>query len=282
MPVQHTVLHEWHRPDEIASYEAQQLRHRGKFVIPFVLLSVAIIELFLVLPAYLLLKRISPETDFLSYAMVLSFLGFLTAAVFLCFQYCVYPRLLQKHKFLYAITSAGISFEQIGNPANTRRWVSLKGYWLSPHKRFPNLTVLHVLCRSSNKALPLVLPTGQLTEPLIATIHQYLPLIETPAKYDHIALSPLQYLTLLICTVAYSALAALFTANTCFTLLPVCAIFFLFLGPGTLLFLLLFTKRFLTNHNLQILAIYFNLAAIFLVVLFSLLLLLFRLSQAAR
>lgn len=272
------VSHEWERPDEIASYQAEQLRKRGKIYGPILSLSVVIIEILLLVPAYLLLKRVTPEYDSWPF-ILLFFAGLLMTAISLFFLYFLYPMLTRNYRYSYAITPKGICFQCRDNPATTQRWAKFRGYWLSQHEHFPDLTVLYIL-RKRKQPFPLVLPRGQDPQPIIDTINQHLSLIANPLPFQKITLLKRQHILLWLFTFGFSALMPVFLAQfDCPLLYPFGLVALFYFGPGTILLLITFRKRFLLNYYLHMSALHYNLLSILLSLLSMLLFVLFQISK---
>jgi len=258
------IIHEWDAPNEVISCEAIEFRKRWKKTSIRVIICVAMIEILLYLPIYLLISNPSVVelSENLS-SLTLPFLfGFPIAICGLLLLYVFLPFLMRRTKHTYRITNAGLEAQQnwelIKYP-----WKNIKGYWISQHKSLPQYSVLTFIYR--NKKCSVFLPERDFAQNITGTMAQLSTPVQ-PSQYERIRLTSKQCIFLCLLTLLYSSLSL-----ACFKFPDIIgsfALITLLFGPGTLGLFLCYKKKLFTKSELKGYALMINLIASYLV-LFS-------------
>jgi hypothetical protein len=150
----------------------------------------------------------------------------------------------------------------------------MEGYLLSNHEQLPEITVLWIHAHGTGRRL--YLPEDDLAHEIVRAVAERVPFVEEfPYSLRRIELSKGQYVYMCLFTFVYSILAAWYF-NYNYVVLHEGRHFWLFLplviafGPGTLGLLALFGKRLVKNNYLRACALIFNMTALSLSMLFSL------------
>ena len=152
---------------------------------------------------------------------------------------------------IFLITEKGIRMS-CGLKMFFEPWARIKGYWLSQHEQFPELTMVTLQLKKWKRTL--ILPEDEQADKIIGTISQRIPKVDLkePVDRPRTSLTKLQYIYLVILTLVYLIFFTYVILKTgsrnvqlAFVLLA------LLLGPGTLGSIHMFGKKSFKDNGIK-------------------------------
>jgi len=267
------IIHEWQSPEKIAVHDMRELFRQVKAAAPRILIFTGV----LLIALHLFMNKFLPEDAELSFTKAF-ILVFLFAIGLVCYIYLVYPLIIRYSRYKYKITDEGVNVSW-GGQSRLLRWNKITGYILAKHEQVSEISVISICAQDTIRRL--YLPEEDLAQEIIASVAERLPLLEqVPESLKRIELSKSQRLYLCLFTIIYSVLAAFYMVLAMPKKVgPFVFIVVMIFGPGTLGLSALFGRKLFKNKSLKVYAIVFNMVALGLIMLFSLLFLLYHFSK---
>lgn len=267
------IIHEWQSPEKIAVHDMRELFRQGKTGA----LRILIFTGALLIALHLFMNKFLPEDFEISFTKAF-ILIFLFTIGLVCYIYLVCPLIIRYSRYKYKITDEGVNVIG-GGQSRVLRWNKITGYILAKHEQVPEISVITICAQDTIRRL--YLPEEELAQEIIASVAERLPLLkQVPESLKRIELSKSQRIYLCLFTIIYSVLAAFYMVLAMPKKVgPFVFIVVMIFGPGTLGLSALFGRKLFKNKYLKVYAIVFNMVALGLIMLFSLLFLLYHFSK---
>ncbi|MBN2020607.1 MAG: hypothetical protein JW749_10340 [Sedimentisphaerales bacterium] len=279
--IKEEILFEWIRPREISIQFARFMNKTGIKDLPR---SVTIITVILAVLYFIFDYLIPPGV--LPKMPKAFFLVWLVGVGILLFFYFIGPWVKVLDRPRYRITNEYVKII-FGDNRKIHKWSNLKGYVLSDSESVPNQKVVYLL--TENKPVILQLPKNEMAEQIRKYIAERLPPFQNiPEIHKPVPFTFFEKLALILSTFVYSVGFALyivfgprysFGKKDWMPALLVAVV--LFLGPGTICSLSMFGRDFFKHKHLKGCAIFCNLVALHLLLLFFIILELYKLRREA-
>jgi hypothetical protein len=276
------ILFKWVEPRAVVIQEARSFNKYGLTVFPRIF---AIITVLLAILYFVFDYLFPPDIPF---NLLSAFLRvWLSGIGLLVFCYFLGPWLFIFQRTCYRITTERI---RIGSGEHLRilKWQDLTGYILSESQTVPGQRDITLLTDGRPRIIHL--PEDGLAEQIIQYIAGQLPVFQSipPSTYPA-QLTFLQKCCFVFCTILYSGAVAyciifnrelFFPKNRNEFVSLLFLVMILFFGPGTICSVGMFGWSFFKNKQNRGRALFFNVLGLVLLMLFSMILLLWKLKKA--
>jgi len=250
------ILHKWQQPQKINRFLADERWKSDKKSIPRIIIVLIVISV----PLHIFFKNVSPDEIDIPWDRI--FLVFyIVSILFVTIPSMTSPFFTRFSRTIFLITEKGIRMS-CGSKMFFEPWARIKGYWLSQHEQFPELTMVILQLKKWKRTL--ILPEDEQADKIIGTISQRIPKVDPkePVDRPRTSLTKLQYIYLVILTLVCSIFFTYVILKTgsrnvqlAFVLLA------LLLGPGTLGSIHMFGLKFFKDNGIKEAAVIFNLIA---------------------
>jgi|GEM_PF-1481804 len=275
------ILFEWVTSRSFAIQSAQAVNKHGLRAFPR---NVAIITVLLA-ALYFVFDYLFPPDP--SFNLLKIFLGpWLSGVVLLFFVYFVFPWICIFDFNRYRITDNGLRIVRGSHPGNFK-WHNLKGYIL--HESKTVLAHKDIVLLTDDSPRIIHLPDDGIAEQIIQCISERLPVFQSipPSAYQP-KLTFFQKCFFVFCTLLYSGGVSCYVVFKDIPSFPgsdsefggvILLILLLFFGPGTICSVGMFGLLFFKNKQHWGRAIFFNVCGAMLLMLFSMILLLWKIRR---
>jgi hypothetical protein len=263
----------WEKPKQVCIHEMKELFRQGKTAAPRILIFTA----GLLLIVHHFLNAVLPDDFGASFSR--AFIGVFVIAVWgVCSFYVIRPLIYGYSRCTYKITDKGIYATGGPRPWHLA-WGMMQGYFISPHDEISGIRILSI--RTASTVRELYLPESELADNIASLVAEKVRRLERiPESLRKMRLSEARYAWLLVLTIIFSVSAA-YCIITCPCPYIVGLILFaiMLFGPGTLGLALLHGRRFLKNRYLLSYAITFNMAAVAVTIMLTIMFFIYHLSK---
>jgi hypothetical protein len=268
------ILFEWTCPKEVSLLAAKAQFKRAKIIVPWFILITGIVWAVLCFAFDYLLPQ---DSGFSFGKLFVVGIIAITSASLLGYIVIIIDAILSRIR--YRITANKVFFRFSGGGRRFFRWRDAIGYKICNYEKFEGFPGVVIFYHKGRFGNSICLPRDERAEQITNYIAGRIPLLDAiPSPLETIKLTVLQKMWLCAFTGLYSlCISAFFVFYSHRLVLLIWAT--PFLGPGTIYLASAYKRRFLSNKNLQLFAIAFNVISFFLIALLTLWLFIWQMKK---
>jgi len=255
------ILFEWHTPQEIRDYQAKKSLRSSKRIIPITILVAVLLEIALLIPIVLILKKCGPEYEYLIWQLIKIFLLAIPGVSTFTIGLAAFEQITMRWPPKWTRKSYKITKEALLTPSDKSPkipWKQMMFIGITPHKELKKIQMLSIFYKKQKRLIPL--PNSEETDAIISFVsnHAEIEKDETLLKDIHFTkkqkklLHILTGLYILSPFIIYFLIDSTFESNAVAPMTAlICILISLFIGPGTIFMLFFYRSLYFRRYDLH-------------------------------